>query len=67
MSKDIENTKRKRNNNSENQAMSNRGAKTIRIFLSLLIWHWLMTMMAIVNIFWIIINFIQRSFLWDLN
>jgi hypothetical protein len=33
MSKDIENTKRKRKNVSEKQATSNRGSKTIRIFL----------------------------------
>jgi len=33
MSKDKENTKKKRNNISENPAMSHRGSKTIRIFM----------------------------------
>jgi len=37
MSKDKENTKRKRNNTSEKQATSDRGSKTIRFFLKHLI------------------------------
>jgi hypothetical protein len=41
MSKDKENTKKKRNNNSENTVPSNRGANTIRIFLSHRIQNWL--------------------------
>jgi hypothetical protein len=43
MSKDRENTKKKRNNNPENKATSNRGANTIRIFLSPRIQSWLKT------------------------